>query len=289
MTKTGLLYTDGKDFASATAGSSGGSRLIPRSLFKELMSDVKKNLIFRALAARVIGPASVPGSSLVLTLQTKDTMNINRVNEGAEVPLDVEEYSALTITPRKYGVRIGISKELIEDSQWDVMAMNVSTAAFELADNEESLIVTELDTASGLTGGTQIANSNATLPLTDVTAAMQGLEEEYHTATDMVVGVEVANDLRNIDELNSKDYGSNSIGKKLVGTLWGMNVIVSNNVTSTRAYVIDRGHAFVVVEKRPVTIERYFDAARDSGFAVVTQRVAANYLRPGAVARIVTT
>jgi hypothetical protein len=111
----------------------------------------------------------------------------------------------------------------------------------------------------------------------------------FHTATDMIVGVEVANDLRNIDELNSKDYGDNAISKKLVGRLWGMNVLVSNNVTATYAYVIDRNHAFVIVEKRPVTIERYMDAARDSGFAVVTQRVAAQYLRPGAVARIVTT
>jgi len=289
MSNFGLLTTDGKDFASATAGSSGGSQLIPRTLFSELVEDVKKNLVMRALASRVIGPASIPGSSMVMTLQTKDTMTVDRINQGGEVLMDVENYSALTITPRKYGIRIGITKEMIEDSQWDVMSMNVKTAAFELADNEDALIITELDTASGLTGGTQVANSNATLPLTDVTAAMQGLEEEYHVPTDMIVGVEVANDLRNIDEFNNKDYGDMSIMKRLVGRIWGMNVIVSHNVTAQRAYIIDRDHAFVVVEKRPVTIERYFDAARDSNFAVVTQRVAASYLRPGAVARIVTT
>jgi len=286
---TGLLVSDYKDAFSSSAGSAGGSYLIPRTLFKELIADVKKRLVWRALAARVIGPASIPGSSLVLTLQTKDSMNVARVGEGAEVPLDVESYSSVTITPPKYGVRIGISKEMIEDSQWDVMALQLQTAAYELADNEDSLVITELDTASGETGGTRVANSNATLPLTDITAAIQGLEEEYHTATDMVVGVEVANDMRNVDEFNSKDYGNLSIQDRFIGKLWGMNVIVSHNVSAKYAYIIDRDHAFVIVEKRPITIERYFDAARDSSYAVVTQRVAAQYLRPGAVARIVTT
>ena len=105
----------------------------------------------------------------------------------------------------------------------------------------------------------------------------------------MVCGVEVVNDLRNIEEFNSKVLGSHDTTKRLVGTIYAMNVIVSHNVTATYVYVLDRQHAFVLAEKRPVTIEKYFDAARDSSFASVTQRFAAQYLRPGAVARIVTT
>ena len=283
------MSTDSADAFSTTAGSSGGSQLIPRTLYSELLQDVKKNLVLRALAAKVIGPGSIPGSTIVLPLSTKDTMNVARVAEGGEVPMAIEEYSTTSITPYKYGVRIGITKEMIEDALFDVMSLNVQTAAFELADNEESLIVAELDTASGVTGGTRVANSNATLPLTDVTAAMMGLEEEYFQATDMVVGVEVVSDMRNIKEFNSKDYGNNAISNRLVGNIWGMNVIVSNNVSAKYAYVLDRSYAFLIVEKRPVTIEKYFDAARDVNFAVVTQRVAAKYYRAGAVARIITT
>lgn len=286
---TGLLYTDSKDAFSSTAGSSTGSYLVPRTLYSKLIEDVKKKLVLRALAAIVIGPNDFKGSTIVLPMQTKDSMTVNRVAEGAEIPMDIEEYSSKSVTPSKYGVRIGISKELIEDGNFAVMALQMKTAAFELADNEESLIIAELDSGSGQTGGTQVANSNATLPLTDVTAAIQGLEEEYHTPTDFVVGVEVANDMRNIKEFNSKDYGNNSINKPMIGKLWGMNVIVSHNVSAKYGYVLDRGHAFAIVEKRPVTIERYFDGVRDMSYAAVTQRVAAQYLRPGAIARIVTT
>ena len=68
-----------------------------------------------------------------------------------------------------------------------------------------------------------------------------------------------------------------------------MNVIVSNNVTATLAYVIDRSQAFVIAEKRPVTIERYSDVARDTGFMAVTQRIAISYLRAAATSEITTT
>jgi hypothetical protein len=68
-----------------------------------------------------------------------------------------------------------------------------------------------------------------------------------------------------------------------------MKVLVSNNVSSVLAYVIDANHAFVIAEKRPLTVERYSDYARDTGFVVVTQRVAVNYLRAYAVSEITTT
>jgi HK97 family phage major capsid protein len=285
-----LLTTDGKDSSSTTAGSSTGSYLIPRTLFRELVLAVRKNLVFRALAARVIGPASIPGSSIDIPLQTPNSMRTYRVAEGAEVPLDVEEYSGFNLKPIKYGVRIGITREMIEDSVVDVMAMNMATAGYELADNEEALIVATLDTGSGQTGGTRVANSNATLPISDITAAMRGIEEENFTPTDMVIGVEVADDIRNIDSfLEADKSGVNNPSRSMIGTIFNMRIHVSNNVTATYAYVLDRTAAFLIAEKRAVTMERYFDAARDTNFAVATQRFATRYLRPGAISRIVTT
>jgi len=285
-----LLTTDGANSTSTTAGSSTGSYLIPRTLFATLIKAVRKNLVFRPLAALLIGPGSIPGSSVDVPLQSRDTMIAQRVAEGAEIPLDVEEYSGFNLKPIKYGMRIGITKEMMEDSLFDVMSMNVETAGYEIADNEEALIVATLDTGSGQTDSTRVANSNATLPVSDITAAMQGIEEENYNATHMIVGVEVANDLRNIDTFTEADKaGINDPSKKLIGTIFGMKVLVSNNITAVNAYVIDSNHAFLIAEKRPVTIERYFDAARDSSYAAVTHRFVTRYLRSGAIARIVTT
>ncbi len=285
-----ILTTDNKDRTSATAGSSTGSFLIPKMLFSELLMAVRKNLIFRALAAKVIGPKSIPGSSLDFSEQEPESTNVFRTGTGAEIGLNAENYSGFNMKPIKYGVRIKIPRELEEDSQWDVMSLNVQTAGYELADNEESLIVATLDTGSGQTRGTRIANSNATLPPTDITSGMKGLWEENYTPSDFIVGTEVAEDIMNTDTFQeAHKSGVNDPSKGLITSIFNMKVWVSNNVTATYGYILDRRFAFIGVEKRPVTIERYFDAARDSSFAVATQRIVWRYWRPGAIARIITT
>ncbi len=285
-----LLHTDAADSTSATQGSSGGSRLIPRTLFSDLIRANRKKLVLRALAAKVIGPGSIPGSSIDITLQTRDSMVVHEVVEGSVIPLDVESYTSFNLKPLKYGVRIMISREMIEDSQWDVMALNVATAGYELADNEESLIITTLDTGSADSASTRIANSNATLPISDITAAMQGIEEENFTPTHMVCGVEVVGDLRNIDTFVEADKaGITDPSKRLIGTIFAMKVLVSNNVDAKRVYMLDANDAFIIAEKRPITMEKYRDMARDTDFAVATQRFATRFLRAGAIARIVTT
>ena len=284
------LSTDSKDSSSATAGSSTGSYLIPRTLYSDLIMAVRKKLVLRALAAKVIGPGSIPGSSIDIPLQSRDSMEVQRVGEGAVIPLDAETYSGFNMRPNKYGIRILISREMEEDSLFDVMGLNVATAGYELADNEESVIIDTVDTGSGISDSTRIAYSNATLPISDITAGMQGIEEENYTCTHMICGVEVVNDLRNLDTFVEADKaGISDPSKRLIGTIFAMKIIVSNNVAAKRAYIVDANHAFLIAEKRPVTIERYFDASRDSSFAVATQRFATRYLRSGAIARIVTT
>jgi hypothetical protein len=162
-------------------------------------------------------------------------------------------------------------------------------AGYEFVDNEEALIVSQLDAAS-TAASHNVANSNATLPISDITAAMQNLEVDNYNPTHMVCGAEIANDLRNIDTFVEADKaGINDPSKRLIGRIFGMNVIVSNNVSAKLAYVIDANHAFVIAEKRPLTIERYTDYARDTGFVVFTQRLAVSAWRNNAVSEITTT
>ena len=285
-----VLTTDNADRASSTAGSSTGSYLVPRDLYGTLLRAVRKKMIFRAFAAKIIGPSSIRGSSVDITEQTPESMSVYRVGAGAEIGLDAEKYSGFNMKPIKYGVRIKIPRELIEDSLWDVMALNVETAGYELADNEEALIVAQLSSGSGQTGGTQIANSNATLPPSDITAALEGLWEENYTGTDMIVGVSVAKDIMDTDTFQeAHKSGVNDPSKGLIARIFNMNVWVSNNVSSVLAYVIDRNFAFLGAEKRPLTVEKYFDAARDTSYAVATLRQVWRYWRPGAIARITTT
>lgn len=284
-----ILVTDQKNASSSSAGSSTGSYLIPHTLYGELMRAVRKNLVLSSLAARRIGPASIPGSSITLALQEPESMTVNRINEGAEVPLGVEQYSGFTITPVKYGVRIWISQEMVEDNNFDVMAMNVETAGYHLASNEETLIIAQLD-AGDTAASHSVANSNATLPVTDITEAVQNVRADNHNPTHFLIGAELENDIYNISGFTYASYsGINDPSKRLIGTIAGMKVIVSNNISAKLGYVIDAAHAFVVAEKRPITVRRFFNAARDVSEAVVTQRIGVRYLRANAISEITTT
>jgi len=288
-----LLSTDNADFASTTAGSSTASYLIPRTLYPSVMNAVRKNLILRGLAAMIFGPASIPGRTLVIPRQkafdTYNNLQVNRVGEGGEIPITQTEFDSLTLTPVKYGARIGVTKEMQEDGIIELLGYHAELAGYEFADNEESLIVSQLDSADSAASHS-IANSNANLPVSDITAAMQKLEEDNHSPTHMICGVEVVNDIRNIDTFVEADKaGVTDPSQRLIGRIFGMKVLVSNNVSAKLAYVIDANHAFVIAEKRPLTIERYSDYARDTGFVVVTQRIAVSYLRANAVSEITTT
>jgi HK97 family phage major capsid protein len=284
-----ILRTDGADAMSATAGTSTGSYLVPRNLYAELIKAVRKNLVLSSLAARRVGPSGIQGSTLAVTLQTPESMSVRRVAEGAEVPVGAEEYSGFTITPVKYGVRIFISEELREDSNWDVAAMNVETAGYHLACNEEALIVAQLDAASTASGH-DVSNSNATLPITDITEAIQNLRTDNYTPTHFIIGATLENDLYNIDTFTHADAsGINDPSRRLIGKIAGMKVIVSNSVPTLLGYVIDRNHAFMVAEKRPITVKGFFNIARDSTDIVVTQRIGVRYIRSNAVSEITTT
>ena len=290
---TQLLGTGGADFASGTANTATTSFLSPRTLLPEVMNAVRKKLVLRGLAARIFGPGAIPARTLVLPLQTaivaNNELQVSEVGEGAEVPIVQTEFTSLTLTPAKYGARIAVTKEMMEDGIIDLLSYHAELAGYEFADNEETLIVSALNTASS-NSSNDVANSNATLPITDITEAMQNLEASNHIPTHMIIGVEVANDIRNIDTFVEADKsGVNNPTQSLIGQIFNMKIIVSNNVSAKLAYVIDANHAFVIAEKRPLTIERYADAARDTGFVVVTQRFATAALRDEAVAEITTT
>jgi len=270
----------------ATGEATEGQLLIERKIYDTLIEAVQKKLIGRSLAAIYIGPNGIPGSSVDIDLVDKDSLAVATVAEGAAVPIETVSYSTTNVKPVKYGVRPLITKEMQEDGKWDLMSHNIKTAGVEMAENEDALIVSVLDTADNtVTGGASITVAN-------IARAMQYLEDADYTPTDILIGPEVANDLRNIDTfVEAQKLGSREMMTTgFVGTIFGLNVhVISGNIINSKyAYVLDKSQAFVCVEKRPVTIERYDDVTHDLSGAVVTQRIAFKGLRTAAICIITT-
>lgn len=260
-----------------------GSLLIAKTIYDQLIEAVNKKLLGRDLAAIVMGPGSVPGSSVDINLETEDSTTVVEVAEGAEIPIGVPAYSSTNIKPKKYGVRPLITKEMMEDGKFDLLAHAIRRSGKEMAENENELIEAVLDTAANtVSGGAQVTWAN-------VVRAVQYLEDADFEATDIVMGPNVKADLMNLDLLiESHKAGSNGDVLSVLKTKSGLTAhVVSGSIyTTTSAWVLDRTQAFAIVEKRPVTIEKYDDVIHDMSGAVITQRIAMKALRTSAICKI---
>jgi HK97 family phage major capsid protein len=274
-----------------TGDGTEGTLLIPKLIMPALVAAVEKALLPRELAAMVWGPSQISGSSFSINLESPDTIHIRQVGEGAEIPLDAENFTSVTYTPVKYGVAIRITREMMEDSQFELFNRNIAAAGVKFAENETALILTALDGANTtVTGG-------ASVTIADITSAILAIENQDYRATDIIVGNELLNDLRNIDTFVEADKAGNTnlMSRNFIGVLYGANIArfstnAAPSVTYAKyAYVIDRSQAYGIAIKRDLTVENFDMPTYDMQGAVLTQRIAVKLHRSKAVAKITTT
>jgi len=266
-----------------------GQLLIPRKIHDTLIEEVDKNLIPRSEAAIYFGPGDIPGSSIDVDTVDPNKLDIRLIAEGAEVYQDQSEYSSFNMKPEKWGVAVRITREMLEDAKWNLLEHSLRIAGKRFAENETSLILSDaLENAnSTVTGGAAITIAN-------ITRAMQYLDDEDYTPTTLFVGNEVLADLRNIDTFVEANKVGNTdmLQRGFLGTIYGLNVIkfstnaAPSSTYSKYAYVTDKMHAYVIAEKRPITVENFELPTYDMSGAVVTQRIKVRYLRAKAICEI---
>jgi HK97 family phage major capsid protein len=268
-----------------------GQLLIPRKIHDTLIEEVDKNLIPRSEAAMYFGPGDIPGSSYDVDLVNPNQMDVRIVGEGAEIPIDQSSYTSFNLKPVKWGVALRITREMLEDAKWNLLSHNLAVAGKRFAENETSLILSDaLDNATNTVAG------GAAITIANITRAMQYLDDSDYTPTTLFVGNEVLNDLRNIDTFVEANRVGNTdmLQRGFLGTIYGLNVLkfstnaAPSSTYSKYAYVTDRMHAYVIAEKRPVTIENFEMPAFDMSACSVTQRIVVRHLRANAIAKITT-
>jgi len=283
-----MAFTKIKEYLSTDDGVAG-TLLLPKLILPMMVEEVGKHLLDRSLAAFVLGPAQLANhsNSFDVNLETVDTLGLREVAEGSEIPLDAQDYETVTFTFKKYGVAVRITREMVEDSQFELLQRNIRMAGKRFAENETTLVLNALDGAnSTVAGGAQITIAN-------VTQAMQNVEDSDFTPTDIIVGTAVLNDLRNIDTFAEADkWGDSTSANRTgqIGRIYGLNVHrFSTQVgTNTTAYVLDRAETYGIAIKRDITAENTTLPSYDMEGAVLTQRIDVRLLRSTAVSRITT-
>ena len=270
-----------REFVTTGLGTEG-ELLIVKSIYDTLIDEVQKKQITRELVALWIGPESIPGSSIYVDLVTPDSMDVRTVAEGGPFPIDIVKYESFNMKPVKVGVQCTITREMIEDGKWSLIEHHARVAGVRMAEYVTDRIIND-----ALANGTNSTTSVASMDIATITRAMQYLEDEDYTPTDIIMGPTVVNDLRNLDAYASYyQYGTNEMQQTgFIGKIYGLSVhIVSANLINTLyAYMIDRDHAIVVAEKRPVTIENYDQVTHDLSGLVVSRRIKVRQLRADAI------
>jgi HK97 family phage major capsid protein len=279
-----------KELLSTGMGTEG-QLLIPRQIYNTLIEEVDKVLIPRTEAAIYFSPADIPGSSIDVDLVNVNQASVKIVGEGAEIPIDQTSYTSFNLKPIKYGISVRITREMMEDCKWNLLQHNLQTFAKRFAENETKLILSDaLDNATNTVAG------GAAITIANITRAIQYLDDADYTATTLFVGMEVLNDLRNIDTFveASKVGNTDMLSRGFLGTIYGLNVLKfsTNAAPSTTyskyAYVTDRTQAYVIAEKRTVGVENVTLPLYDMDAAVITQRLKIRHLRADAIAKITT-
>jgi len=265
-----------------------GQLLVVRKIYDTLIDEVDKKLIPRSLASLYFGPAQIPGSSVDVDLVTPNKMDVRLVGEGAEIPMDETEYSSFNVKPDKYGVAIRITSEMLEDGKWNLLQHNIKVAGKRFAENENSLIITQ-----SLDNATNTVSGGAAITIANITRAMQYLDDSDYEPTTFIIGMEVLNDLRNIDTFveYNKSGSMDMLDKGFKGNIYGMEVVkVSTNagMTTTTSFVLDKDWAYLIAEKRPISIEAVSLPSFDMSGAVLTQRIRTRYIRAASMCKITT-
>lgn len=266
-----------------------GTLLIPKLILPVMIEEVDKVLIPREMAAFVLGPTQIPGSSITLNLEAPNGIDLRLIGEGAEIPLDSIQYETVTFTPLKYGIAIRITREMMEDSQFELLQRNVRTTGKRFAENETNLILGQLDLANATTGG------GAAITIANITESMFDVEDNDYTPTNYLVGNEVIQDLRNIDTFVEANKAGNvdMLTRGFLGNIYGMDVArfstnAGVNAVATSSYVFDRTQAYAIAIKRDITVENFDLPTYDMQGAAITQRIDVKVLRTKAISKITT-
>ena len=263
--------------------------MIESEIYATVIEAVKENLVGTQVLALRIAPQAIPGSSIDIVMQSKDSLTVQEIGEGQEIPIDVENVEYFNLKPVKYGIRPLITREMQEDNKWDVIQRNIVEAGYQMAKKLDSLLMAQIEAGSAANSTTHTVSGSTAITIDNITTAIYNIEYDGYKADTFMVSAEVAKDIRNIDTFVEADKaGIANPGTGLIGTLFGMKVYQTNQVTAKYAYVIDSRNALILAEKRPITVERYDDKTRDLSGVSITARWKARYLRTEACSLITT-
>ena len=207
------------------------------------------------------------------------------VAEGAEIPVGTEDYDSVTLTPKKYGVRPLISREMVEDTEWDVIEYQLAEAGRAMADLETETIIAQMISDAG---NSVAAGTGGMLAYSDVVSIVKECLIDGYTPDAIAIHPsELADLLKDTAIQKAMEWGGEAVAPSgQIARLLGMQVLVSTKITSGTALIVDSKHAGVLFIRRDITAEDYEDPVKDLAGVAITSRWAYTTLRTEAIGKV---
>lgn len=216
------------------------------------------------------------------------------VAEGAEIPISDQDYSSVTLTAKKYGVRPMITDEMVADALYPVMEMEIRKAGAKLENTLNQIALTEL---IDNTSANEHDASGSNLGIKAIATAIKKVKADGFIPDRIVLHPD-AEALIMADYIPTGYVGAEAAQSGKLPNLLGLSPFITNVAdasSQTWEYnsdgdigmvVFDSGNSTVIGERQPITIKRFDDVIRQLQGGTVSARWAVDTLQANAGARI---
>jgi hypothetical protein len=287
------------------------------ALAKRVVELTMPNLALKPLLAdffiKVGATASIPKQK-----GARATAVIGKTAEGAEVIADFTPYESITVTPYKVGMRVRVTRELIEDQIVNIIEDQLKRAArrvvmtidqdVEAALNAGALTTTPVTGTSIFMDGTSASIPN-TIGVNDITNAKQVIQNYMLEPDTIAMNPMAHQDLASLPQFAALLFYGQPVYAQGSGTvvsapqLYGLKQIVTPNIpvgvapNTGRAYVLaaagsNYSAAYAPLgyfaTKRPISVDVWPQPTYDSIDIVITARYAPVITYPEAIVKLST-
>jgi len=251
---------------------------------EELAVDVSSTLVQQILPKRILeqvevaARASRKARNLVrvnrdlvgakgrsIVIPKRGQLTASSVTEGVTPTTASVTYTGVTITPSKVGVGVRISQEAINGVELDVINDLINEAGEAIADKEDTDIIAAF-TADEAVGATISATSAGKLQYVDILNAKTSIAAQNYKPNILLINPEQEADLLQDSKfIDASQYGDREpIISGEIGKIAGLKVLVSQNMPSGKALVVDNTRAAMLAIKRDIDLKRKDEASTDS-------------------------
>jgi len=216
------------------------------------------------------------------------------VAEGAEIPISDQDYTSVTLTAKKYGVRPMITDEMVADALYPVIEMEIRKAGAKLENTLNQIALTNL---IDNTSANEHDASGSNLGIKAIATAIKLVKADGFIPDRIVLHPD-AEALIMAEYIPTGYVGAEAAQSGKLPNLLGLSPFITNVAdasSQTWEYnsdgdigmvVFDSGNSTVIGERQPITIKRYEDIVRQLQGGTVSARWAVGTLQANAGARI---